>query len=175
MKWSQIESDDWVHIPFDENERAVKGSALVSWGMNLEDVPNECFDICIRYDSKGKQFSAYSEERVQLSDIVGSSYDMYSDIPWIVAYQKIKRASTYILQGDTTIGKYKWQLKKPCIEQWNKIELTRTNNGLYIDGNGNHRVIIYKMMMFSELSSKRYTELSAICKQYWLKAMVRNE
>ena len=175
MKWSDVKCDSWVHSPFDENERAIKGFALASWGMDLENIPDKCFDKCARYYPEGRQFSGYRQEKIYVSDIIGSSYDMYSNISWIEAFQKIKRASGYILRGDTTIGKYQWQLKKSCVNQWNDIKLTRTNTGLFVDGNGNHRIIIYKMMLFSESAMCSAYEANSINNRYWLNAMVKNE
>lgn len=77
-------------------------------------------------------------------------------------------------------------LKKPIHEQELPIILSQLNNGKYIvDGNGNHRVILYKIMMLSEIASKypyandenydlECMTFNDVRKKYWLNAMVHS-
>lgn len=176
MKWSEIDCGSWVHLPYDENQRAIKGYFLTTLGVDLENIPLQFFETCAFYNNNNKNFSEYTEQIVRIKDIVGSSYEMYSNIPWLNTFQKLKRADYYIQKGCVTPRKYFRQLKLPVYEQWNPIKLTRSGTGYFIDGNGNHRITLYKMMYYSEVSNMdSRTDTSKIDNKYILRALVRTE
>ena len=77
-------------------------------------------------------------------------------------------------------------LKRPSFEQNCPIALsfdTKTEK-YWVDSNGNHRIVFYKMMMLSEIAEKyewsrsedydlEYAGFEEITNRYWLNAMVR--
>lgn len=182
MKWSEINCGTWRHSPYDENEQTVRGSLLVSFGVDLEEVPDIFFEECKYYNKKGRTYNEYNLEKVFVEKIIGSSYDMYSNIPWIETFQKIKRANDYILSGCVTKKIYLKQMKKPPICEFDAIKLSKNEKSYFVDGNGNNRVTLYKMMYYSEIS--KYGEVQndwsikgrkTTNNNYWLYALVRTE
>ncbi|MBK5253357.1 MAG: hypothetical protein JJE03_02610 [Peptostreptococcaceae bacterium] len=144
MNWSDLTYSDF-YIPYDENQKAIRGCWLTTLEISLEKIQtifNERFDC---FDSL-KNKESYKEQKIMLSDIIGTSYRDY---------------------GDMSI-----------------IKLSRLENGKYfVDGNGNHRVILYKMMMLAEIAktdshinlnnySMNFRRIEKIRKKYWLNAYV---
>jgi hypothetical protein len=103
----------------------------------------------------------------------------------IFSYMKIKRASMYIQDGRVTKNKYFYMLKKPVNKQNVPVVLSRNSQGSYfVDGNGNHRIILYKIMLLTEIANKNpcvysedydlnYRGFEDIRKKYWINAKVR--
>lgn len=174
MKWSDLSYGDEFYLPYTENQRAVRGYFLHTLGVDLENIPQEFFEPCLLYDNKNKRFSEYQSQKIFIGDILGSSYSDYAGDTWIMAFLKIKRAAAYITAGRVTPNKYFWMLKKPTAEQNAPIKLTHTKRGYYVDGNGNHRITMYKMMYFAALSKGDISNPHQLCK-YWLYAKVREE
>jgi len=189
LRWSELEyKRKDFYVPFDENQRAIRGFWLTTQGIDLENLPaifNEPFKYIKNVERNGTQTNEYEERKVYLNDIVGTSYDIYGDIDIIECYIKIKRACYYIKDGRVTKNKYFRMLKRQIYTQKLPVLLSINDDGTYyVDGNGNHRVIFYKMMMLSEISLKypdecsrnygvNYVGFSDICKKYWLYAKVQ--
>lgn len=182
MKWSELNYNDF-YIPFDENQRAIRGFWLTTQGIDLENLPiifKEYFKYFERLDSID-----YENKKVYLNDIIGTSYRDYGDTEIIKAYMKIKRAKNYITDGMVTKLKYSRMLRKDIVEQETPIILAENPDGTYfVDGNGNHRIIFYKMMMLSEIALQypyAYEQnfnfnrelFKDIKKKYWLNAKVK--
>ena len=74
----------------------------------------------------------------------------------IQSFMRIKRGGKYILNGAVTRGKYFYMLKRPVFKQRCPIALSydEETGKYWVDGNGNHRVIFYKIMMLSEIAEK---------------------
>ncbi len=100
---------------------------------------------------------------------------------------RVKRAPYYITQGKVTRGKYFRMLKMPVDSQSCPIKLSKmgTEDRYWVDGNGNHRIILYKIIMLAEIAEKyewarsddydiNYMGFTDIRKKYWVKALVRN-
>ncbi len=154
MKWSEFNYNDF-YIPFDENQRAIRGFWLVEQKINLENLPmifKEPFGL---FESQKFIKTSFEERKVYLNDIIGTSHHDYGDMEIIQSYMRLKRASEYIIDGLVTKSKYNRMLRKPIREQDVPVALTQNEDGTYfVDGNGNHRVILYKMMLLSEISLK---------------------
>lgn len=186
MKWSDLTYNDY-YIPFDENQRAIRGYWLTTQNINLENLP-KIFNEPFKYFEKVK-YDDYDlvEKKVYLNDIIGTSYIDYGNMEIIKSYMKIKRACSYITKGLVTKSKYDKMLRKPVTEQLCPIRLSENKDGtFFVDGNGNHRVIFYKMMMFSEIALKysNYSEdisnynrklFMSIKKKYWINAYVKKQ
>lgn len=186
MKWSEMSYSDY-YIPFDENQRAIRGFFLTTLHVDLEAIPyifNQPFEY---FNSSLHSFSKYYPKKVFLCDIAGTSYKDYGGMSVIQSFMRIKRGGKYILNGAVTRGKYFYMLKRPIFEQRCPIALSYdAETGKYwVDGNGNHRVIFYKMMMLSEIAEKykwprtegfdfSYACFQDITKRYWLNAIVRS-
>ena len=186
MKWSDMTYDDF-YIPYDENQRAIRGFLLTALGVDLNNIPaifNEYFAF---YESESQKNETFTERKIYLSDIIGTSYQDYGDKSIIQSYMRIKRAPYYITQGKVTRGKYFRMLKIPVDSQSCPIKLSKmgTEDRYWVDGNGNHRIILYKIIMLAEIAEKyewarsddydiNYMGFTDIRKKYWLKALVRN-
>nr|WP_326184533.1 hypothetical protein [uncultured Oscillibacter sp.] len=186
MKWSDFSYDDF-YIPYDENQKAIRGFLLATLNVDLNNIPaifNEDFSFTPSIESSE---DTYIEKKVFLTDIVGTSYSEYGGKSIIQAFMRIKRASTYIRQGRVTRSKYHYMLKRPARQQPCPIKLSydKDSNTYWVDGNGNHRVILYKIMMLAEIAEKyewacsedydiHYNGFSDIRNRYWLYALVRN-
>lgn len=186
MKWSDLSYDDY-YIPYDENQRAIRGFLLTTLGVDLENLPRILFEPFEYFGSQSQQFTKEAAQRIYLDDIIGTSYRDYGNKSVIDAFLRIKRARHYIQQGKVTRDKYFYWLKKPVFEQRAPIILSKTQDDLYfVDGNGNHRVIMYKIMMLSEIAQKyewvcgdsydfsrrEYNRFQNITRKYWLNALV---
>ena len=184
MKWSDYNSD--FYIPYDENQRAIRGSWLTTLGINLEKIPMIFHEPFHYYESNGTHKDVLIARKVMLSEIVGTSNSDYGGTKIIESFIRIKRASSYIANGCVTRNKYFYILKKPVYKQINPIILSYLDDGKYfVDGNGNHRIILYKIMMLAEIadvhpyvSAEDYNCSSMVFnnirKKYWLNAMVRS-
>lgn len=186
MKWSDFTYSDF-YIPYDENQRAIRGFWLTTLEINLEKIPmilHEPFDY---YESNQTHKDTLHPQKVLLSEIVGTSYPDYGNMKIIESYMRIKRARYYIEAGRVTRGKYFYMLKKPVYEQAAPVKLSRFEDGKYfVDGNGNHRIILYKMMMLADIAANypyandddydcSFMGFNDIRKKYWLNAMVHSE
>lgn len=187
MKWSDFTyTDSDFYIPYDENQKAIRGYLLTTLGINLEKIPTIIHEPFYYYKDYRTHKDSLNAQKVSLSDIIGTSHQDYGGMKMIESYMRLKRAPFYISEGYVTRNKYVHTLKKPVHEQKLPIQLSRLDNGKYIvDGNGNHRIILYKIMMLSEIASKyEYANdedydlesitFNDIRKKYWLRAMVHS-
>ncbi len=187
LKWSDFTySDSDFYIPYDENQRAVRGYLLTTLGINLEKIPTILHEPFHYYEFNRPSKERLYAQKVLLSDIVGTTHQDYGGMTIIEAYMRLKRAYYHIKDGYVTRNKYFRMLKKPVHEQEIPIILSQLNNGKFIvDGNGNHRVILYKIMMLSEIASKypyandenydlECITFNDVRKKYWLNAMVHS-
>lgn len=182
MKWSELNYNDF-HIPFDENQRAIRGFWLIKQGIDLENLP-------IIFNEQFRRFerlkcNEYEERKVYLKDIIGTSHPDYGDMEIIKSYMRIKRARNYIIDDLVTKTKYNKMLRKAINEQDEPVILSENKDGTYfVDGNGNHRIIFYKMMLLSEIAlNYKYAfdedfnfnrELfKDITKKYWINANIK--
>ena len=183
LKWSDLTYSNF-DIPFDENQKAIRGFLLTSLGINLEEIPTIFHEPFRYYESIQKNNNTVQTQKVLLSDIEGTSHSDYGGMEIIESYMRIKRANFYITDGRVTRNKYFHMLKKPAYDQVDTVILSRLNNGkYYVDGNGNHRIVLYKIMMLAEIASAypyacsddydfSYWAFSDIRKKYWLNAIV---
>lgn len=183
MKWSELKYSKDYYIPFDENQKVIRGFLLSMLGLDLNCIPAYFNDVWKVYPKQ--QGNIFIEQKVRVSQIIGTSYKEYGDIPLIEAFMKIKRGDKWIKSGEVTKGKYFYSLKKQCDQQQNPILLSKLEDGrYYVDGNGNHRVIFYKIMMLSEIycrlqecgCEEEYDGdyiLPEIDRIFWLNAKVR--
>lgn len=187
LKWSDYTySNSDFYIPYDENQRAIRGYLLTTFGVNLERIPAILHEPFFYFMNSRTCKDTLCAQKVSLSDIVGTTHQDYGDLMIIEAYMRLKRASFHIKDGSVTRNKYWHMLKKPIYQQELPIILSRLDNGKYIvDGNGNHRVILYKIMMLSEIASKypysndddydlECIKFHDIRKKYWLNAMIHS-
>ena len=181
-KWSEI-SYDGTYAHSDENRQAVLGYFLVSLGIDLERLPRYLFEPYTYYPSSTKRITAYTVEKVYVQDIVGTSRQEYAeDNQVLFSFMKLKRIKEYIMNGSVTRNKYLWMLKQK--EQKYPIILSKSSdNSFYVDGNGNHRVLAYKIMMLAEIAHKYewvydddydlfFKGFDEISKKYWIYARV---
>ena len=167
MVFSEQDTDA---ISIDDQKR-IKKLFLESLGVATSAIPDAFFEPCIYYDKKGKTFSESKQMKVSLNMIKGSSYDIYAQKTWIETFAMLKRASRYIKNGDVTKKKYFTGLKKTIKNKHLAIRLIKAKDGFYyVDGNGNHRVTLYKMMYYSDI-----TNGLDCSNDYWLYAMVKDE
>lgn len=184
-KWSEI-SYDGIYVHSDESRQAVLGYFLVSLGIDLERLPHNLFEPYGYFPSSLKNMTCYTVEKVCIKDIVGTSrWDYSEDNQVLFSFMKLKRIKYYTMDGKVTRNKYFWMLKQK--EQECPIILSRnSDNTFYVDGNGNHRVLAYKIMMLAEIAQKYewvyedYYDLSFkgfddITKKYWLYAQIIQE
>lgn len=183
MKWSDLTYNDF-YIPYDENKKAIRGFWLTTQNVNLESLPKIVFEP-FNYYQKCNNSNLIISKKVFLTDIVGTSYKDYGDMPIIESYMKIKRACEYISNYEVTRKKYLYMLKKEISKQCCPIILSQNNQGEYfVDGNGNHRIVMYKMMMLTEIAEKydwacgedydlNYKGFNDIRKKYWLNVNVK--
>jgi len=186
LQWSKMKNDNFYE-PFDEKRKAILGFWLVKQGIDLDNIPpifNECFSYFKKSECNNKKFQ---ERKVFLNNITGTSHQDYGNMEIIKSFIRLKRAQFYILNDSVTKIKYTKLLKKTVKEQTVPIYLSQNADGsYYVDGQGNHRVIFYKMMLLSEIVSKNnyilnqgYTlninSFQDICKKYWLNAYIKTE
>lgn len=184
MRWSDLDYDDF-YIPWDENQRVIRGFWLINQGIDLENLPI-IFNDQFRYFENLKCNNYKLEERkVYLKDIIGTSHSDYGNMEIIQSYMRLKRARDYIINNSATKLKYNKMLRKPINQQEIPIILSENKDGTYfIDGNGNHRIIFYKIMLFSEIAlnykyvfDKNFNFdrklFKDITKKYWLNANIK--
>lgn len=114
MKWSEINYSDY-YVPFDENQRAIRGFWLTTLGIDLENMSDIFMQTFKLFETK-KSCSCF-DEKVHLTSIVGTSHQDYGNMPIVLSFAKIKRAHRYITDGYVTRGKYFYNLKRPINEQ----------------------------------------------------------
>lgn len=184
MKWSEILCKG-IHRPADENIRAILGYLLITLGIDLENIPRIMFEKHDQYKRVPKnlgQEERWELRRVYISDIVGTTYDGYGKKSVIESFLELKRAPLYIKQNRVTRGKYHYMMKRM---QSIPVRLTQLpSSGKYvITHNGNHRIILYKLMMLSEIAQTYewscsdtydldYLGFDDIRKKYWVLAEV---
>lgn len=183
MKWAELNYNDF-YIPFDDNQRAIRGFWLTTLGIDLENMPTIFREPFKYIEDKNAYDNHYTECKVYLSDIVGTSYRDYGAEEIIKSYMKIKRATHYISKGCVTRNKYFHMLKKPTAKQECPIILSKSQNGThFVSRNGNHRIVFYKMMMLAEIALKypyTYDEdydlsfkgFNDVRKKYWLNVLI---
>lgn len=166
------------HVPFDENQRAILGYWLTTVGVDLENIPDifsERYELFPKTNIHGFDQSYYTERKVMIKNIIGTSHEHYGDTSLIDAYMRLGRASDYIKSGCVTLKAYNLKFhKKASLQTCSQVILTKLPNGkFYVDGNGNHRVIFYKLMMLSEISKHQNSEaIHDIYKSYWINAFI---
>ena len=188
-KWSELSYDNHI-VRSDESRQAVLGAFLVSLGIDLERLPNNLFEPYGYFQTSQKDYNSINRsapfEKIYLQDIVGTSYEMYAeDNQVLYSFMKLKRITDRILCGKLTPNKYFHMMKKPY--QTPTIVLSRNTDGTYyVDGNGNHRVLSYKIMMLAEIASKydwvysddyglTYKGFTDVTKKYWLYARINED
>jgi hypothetical protein len=187
LKWSDLTySDSDFYIPYDENQKAIRGFWLTTLRIDLEKIPTIFHEPFRYYESNRTHNDTLKAQKVLLSDIVGTSYSDYGGMEIIESYMRIKRAHIYIKDGCVTRNKYFYMLKKPVCKQDVPVVLSHLENGkYYIDCSGNHRIILYKIMMLAEIAASypyagadyydlNYRGFNDIRKKYWLNAVVRS-
>ncbi len=153
MKWSEYDNRNF-YKKYSENEKCIKGYWLTTLGIDLDDIPNVFNNDFILIKSK-EESKEFIEKKVFLEDIVGTSHIDYSNIKIIESYIRLKRGCGYIEWNKVTKNKYFQMLRKPIVDQELPIILSkREDEKYYVDGNGNHRVIFFKMMMLAEIIEK---------------------
>ena len=181
MKWLELDNHNFYQA-FDDKQKIIRGYWLVKQKINLEELPiffNEQFK---KFDKIKNTEIQYEEKKVYLDEIEGTSHNDYGNMELITAYIRLKRADTYIIKDMVSKRKYDNMLRKSIMEQENPVILSQNENGTYfVNGNGNHRIILYKMMMYSEIAAKleehkinnTKTSINAIKKKYWLIAKIK--
>ena len=184
MQWSEIKDDDF-YIPFDENKKTILGFWLIKQGLSLENIPTIFNENFGHFEKSNYPNPKLQERKVYLNEIIGTSHKDYGNMPLIRAYARLKRAPNYILNDDITKIKYTKLLKKAVKNQSVPIVLSQNADGsYYVDDNGNHRIIFYKMMLLSEIVLKynyvlnneyviNRNSFKDICNKYWLNAYVK--
>ena len=128
-RWGNMDYEQEFYIPFDENQKAVRGALLVQLGVNLEHLDEKLFEPCEYYEKDGKRFSPQRIEKVFVADIAGTCYKDYACETWIHTFARIKRADKYILNGAVTRGKYFKMLKAPA--RFSCVSLIKSKEGKY--------------------------------------------
>lgn len=183
-KWSEI-SYNGVYVHSDESRQAVLGYFLVSLGIDLEKLPHNLFEPYSYFPPSVKKTKEYTLKKVYVRDIVGTSRQEYAeDNQVLLSFMKLKRIKDYILNGQVTKNKYLWMMKH--MEQECPVILSRNlDNTFYVNGNGNHRVLSYKIMMLAEIAQNykwvyeddydmTFNDFDDITKKYWLYAHITN-
>lgn len=183
-KWSELSIEDDFYIPLTVNRKAILSFFLCAQGIDLEKLPYNFFQPFLYFKKNTDIKPDTKIEKVNLCDIVGTSYRDYSNDNGIIySFLHLKRAERYILSGDTKRTKYFYHMKR--IND-NMVKLSQIQDGkYYVDGNGNHRVIMYKMMMLSEIAKENpwvyeedydlnFIDFTDITHKYWLYAEVKH-
>ena len=181
MKWSEMETENF-YIPYDENQRAVRGFFLRSLKLDLNNIPFIFWEPFTKFERVPYSYS--SEQKIYVRDIIGTVHGDYGGLPLIQAYMRLKRGDKWILLGEVTRGKYFYNLKRPTVQQLTPICVSPVGNGKYfVTNNGNHRTILYKLMMMAEIYEKKhyyigednyldYRYFQDVSNKYWLNAIV---
>lgn len=183
VKWSEIKCEG-LHRGIDENLRAVLGYLLTTLGIDLENIPRILFEKHEQYKLIPRNGINVKWElrKVYLSDIVGTSYQGYGGKSVLESFLVLKRAPLYIKQNCVTRGKYHHMMKRVMSIPIRLTELPC--GGKYVvTHNGNHRVILYKLMMLAEIAQNyewscsdtydlSYFGFCDIRKKYWMMAEV---
>ena len=180
MKWEEIFNNFTNHSYSHEKEKTIRGFWLCTeLDLDLENLPIELtFQPCLYYESNGKKWEEdYCLQKIHVRDIAGTTYKEYSGGTWLDAYCQLHRADYYIEKNLATYNKYFCQLKKKQYSFNWYIRLTKTKDGYYyIDGNGNHRVTMYKLLYFANEYHRKMRSYDVYNPEsFWLYAYVRNE
>jgi len=76
LKWSELTYSNF-YIPYDENQKAIRGFLLTTLGINLEEIPfifNEPFNY---YENNEAHKHTINAHKVFLNEIIGTSYAVY--------------------------------------------------------------------------------------------------
>ena len=181
-KFSEL-SYNGVYANSNENRQAIIGNFLISLGINLEKIPKNFFEPFSYYPSK--KASKKSLQKIYLQDVVGTCRKEYAeDNQVIFSFMKLKRITYYIQANAITRYKYSRDLKKANQELF--VTVSRNPDGtFFVDGNGNHRILAYKILMLSEIAKKypwvyqddyelSFKGFTDITKKYWLYALVKD-
>lgn len=181
MKWLELDNHNFYQA-FDDKQKIIRGYWLVKQKINLEELPLLFKEQFKKFDKIKSTEIQFELKKVYLDEIEGTSHKDYGDMELITAYIRLKRADTYIMGDMVTKRKYDNLLRKNLREKDNYVILSQNKNGKYfVDGNGNHRIILYKMMMYSEIATKlkehkinnTETSINAIKEKYWLIAKIK--
>lgn len=184
MKWLEMDNNNFYQ-PFDDKQKVIRGYWLIKQKINLEKLPEIFNEQFKKFDRRESDKEVYEQRKVYLDEIVGTSHNDYGGMKIIQAYIRLKRADMYILDNMVSKIKYNKMLRKNIVEQEIPVILSQNEDGTYfVDGNGNHRIILYKMMMYSEIAtmSQKSTEslfynnsisINDIKKKYWLIASIK--
>lgn len=188
---------DWKDINYSnyykdltENRKTILGYALVTQGIDLSQLPNSFFSSFKYFESQKSNKCDMKLEKVHIVDILGTSYKDYSSDEGIIySFMKLKRIEDYVKHNQFTYLKLSRLLKSSPAHPSLYVQLTKNKDGKYfVDGQGNHRVIMYKMLMLCEIHKLKYDyeNLSELMsseknryipkelKKYWIYALVRN-
>lgn len=78
MKWSDFTySDSDFYIPYDENQKAIRGYLLTTLGINLEIIPTILHEPFHYYEFNRSCKDTLYPQRVSLSDIIGTTHQDY--------------------------------------------------------------------------------------------------
>lgn len=174
------------HLFDDLHKQTIFGYFLISLGIDLTKLPNNFFEPYSYFPRQRKDCSSHSvTQKVYLKDIVGSSYREYTTGNTVLSsFLHLRRITAYIQKNCVTRGKYLWQLKRRSLSAG--IVLSKNPDGTYfVDGNGNHRVLAYKMIMLAEIAQNypwvycdsydvAYKGFDNISRKYWLYATVND-
>ena len=177
----------WADFNLCETKHVVLGFWLTTLNIDLEQLPKILFEKFEYKEIELNKRRNQHPERVRVDAIKGTGYSDYGDKVLLAASTQLRRAGKYISEYRVTRDKYFYRLKKPVNQQSCPIKLLKDKNGDYwVEGNGNHRVIMYKLMMLAEISNvaewvrrESYDTNSktheSIRQKYWLNANVCDE
>ena len=181
MRWSEMKTENF-YMPYDENQRVIRGFFLRTLNLDLNNIPYIFWEPFTKFERI--PYSHSTERKIYVRDIIGTVHEDYGGLPLIQAYMRLKRGDKWILQGEVTSGKYFCHLKKSTAQQMTPICVSPAGNGKYfLNSNGNHRTILYKLMMMAEIYEKKHYYISEneyldyrcfqdVSNKYWLNASV---
>lgn len=103
MRWSEMKAENF-YIPYDENQRAVRGFFLRALNLDLNNIPYIFWEPFTKFERI--PYSHSTEQKIYVRDIIGTVHEDYGDLPLIQAYMRLKRGDKWLLQGEVTRGKY---------------------------------------------------------------------
>lgn len=152
MRWSEMKTENF-YMPYDENQRVIRGFFLRTLNLDLNNIPYIFWEPFTKFERI--PYSHSTERKIYVRDIIGTVHEDYGGLPLIQAYMRLKRGDKWILQGEVTRGKYFCHLKKSTAQQMTPICVSPAGNGKYfLNSNGNHRTILYKLMMMGDIRKK---------------------
>lgn len=173
IKLSEIKIIAPAHLAMDENKYVCRGYILRALGFDLENLPEALLEPCLYVESPKREEMYPIYRKVHVRDIVGTSYEDYGGDSWLAAYLKVKRLDYYIENGCLTKGKYMRLMKQFDLKHDRlMVHLSLTSEGLVVDGNGNHRVSVYKMMYLADILNGDRNAAEKAHRLYWLHAKI---